>query len=279
MNSKQMLMFLCVSFVVKIYSLSQEVDENHELTIKCGNNQVIQIDNALWQYDRANIKNMFTPNVRNMAYLWGPYVGVCTWNVKDRLSWVCDHSKGDCKIKPTRKGFGECCCGLDWSICCYNMFLKVDYTCVDCPNNRRRRRSTINSIDSIAFKCEQYYGFGQNIKRFNTCPHVNFIDKHIMNSLYENSEAGARAFAHMIDYRRLWQLTSVKNTPYVQSLFYTPSMSYEERGDLCFFAWAARKYQCTWTGGDWHCRAAGIVRAFHNKNLDGHYMQELDVRS
>lgn len=275
-------MFLCVSFVVKIDSISLEVDENVEMSIKCENNQAIQIDDAVWQYRRTSIKNMFTPNVRNLSYMWGPYVGVCTWNIKERLSWVCDraHNNGECTIKPTRKGFGECCCGIDWSLCCYDMFLKVDYTCIQCPNNRRRRRSNssrINSIDSPAYICEKYFGFGQNIKRDKTCPHVNFVDKHVMTPQYENSEAGARAFAHITDYRRLWQLTSVKNTPNVQSLFYAPG-TYETDGDLCIFHRPANKYQCNWTGDDWRCRDAGRVRATHSISLNGHYLANLDVR-
>lgn len=110
-------------FALQVNSLEHVVKENEIFSISCPTSfGRIQILKGTWRYKRSNLKNAFSFNVRNVAYLVGPYIGMGTWNVTKYLQQQCT-CREECTFIPTRELLGDSG---------YAMNLEVEYHCGPC---------------------------------------------------------------------------------------------------------------------------------------------------
>lgn len=138
--------FILIILFVEIYSLEVEVAENKQMVIKCEQNEGIQINEAKWRYERLNLRNsVFSPNLGNLAYLWGTYLGMCTWDVSKIFRERCAYNN-ECIFTPTRAIFGNCS---------YEMILQVDYECKSNIGNSYQLKKKMHcfSVDSDGKYC------------------------------------------------------------------------------------------------------------------------------
>lgn len=140
------------TLIVRINSLEHEVSENEVWSIKCPSmGDGIEIVDAKWAYDRASISNMFTPNIRNYAFVWGAYLNMCTWDVSTGMKSRCA-LENECIFTPTREALGDCG---------YKMYLRVRYEC-------RNDIETQQKLSSDQ-RCYHIKDYNEYAEEFNYC--------------------------------------------------------------------------------------------------------------
>lgn len=258
----------------KVLALEYEVDENEPLDIRCSNSERIEIINAQFQYNRLNVLNLIRPNIRHITFFWGPYVGMCTWNVTKAVQGICN-SASSCTFVPTREMFGDCG---------YKMFLQIDYECIPCINQMSRNDEHSQSViaNGIGSKiCNSYYNAMPAIaKTSENCPNEQFHANHI-NTNIPNSKFQADTFASHIEFRTHMAMINTSSTLY-NTVFITggsPMTYHQENTNVCTFTRNAYKYFCKRIMlYVWDCEYKGQMIARHNMT-NGHYLQQLDSDS
>lgn len=247
---------------VQCYRYQQEAEENQELHIFCGEYNGIRIISAKWTYNRLKARNWITPNMRMFSFFWGKYLGIGTWDVTKTVEGICglEHK---CKFKATRELFGDCG---------YQMFLAVNYVCIECTDRKRKKRS-----DTEANRCYEWQEGPFVDNNNNTfCPNKRFEFKHVDTNRPISLESAELAAIHF-DYRRI---NLLKTSPAkLISVFLTGRdlINYvEENSTICAFTQIFPKYNCEKIDTrQWNCTYKGDFIARHDK-LSGHYLNESD---
>lgn len=112
------LFWLTCALVTLASGLQMDVFEHSAEIVQCQPSESIWITKGTYTYSRANVLNFFTPNLRNVAFLWGKYIGSCTWDVTEKVKHRCDYLN-KCKISPSKNFEG----------CWYQMYLDLEYEC------------------------------------------------------------------------------------------------------------------------------------------------------
>lgn len=113
-------------------NVALEVDENDNVDIVCGTNQIIVIESATWRYDKTAVANIFQLNWRKPLY--PPLAGVlCSYDKLNEVKSLC-HGKGECHFIANRATLGN--------ECNFWLTLDMDYRCYSCDQTHRLRRWT-----------------------------------------------------------------------------------------------------------------------------------------
>lgn len=259
---------LCIGLIGNrgVQSHREQAEENQELYIVCGENHGIKIISAKWTYNRAKVINWITPNRRMFSFLWGKYFGIGTWDVTKTVEGICG-LEHECAFKPTRSLFGNCG---------YEMFLDVNYVCIDCTDTKRMKRFSTDRNRCYDYEWQEEPFVDDNNKEL--CPNKKFEFKHV-DTKRENSLESAELVATHLDYRRNCLMrTSPTN---IISVFLTGGnlINYvEENSTECKFTTFFPKYNCykNMETKLWDCKYIGYVIARHRK-YNGHYLHYLDT--
>ncbi len=155
MASIKIAALLITILIAQVYSLEQEVYENDNVCIQCNSKERIQIISASWDYDRLS-RNVLTPNIRNLAYWWGTYLGMCSYDVKNFVTAKCGYDN-KCCFTPTRALLGDCG---------YHMYLRIEYFCEYSADNTFTLSDDLNcSAVSSNFCTNNPHPFGQYNRR------------------------------------------------------------------------------------------------------------------
>lgn len=270
MNSMRIVISLTVILIIEVTALEYEVDENEPLDIRCSSNsEGIEITNAKFQYNRLSVLNLIKPNIRHLTFLWGSYVGICTWDVTKNVQGICN-SASSCTFVPTREMFGDCN---------YKMFLRVEYECVPCIHQTMRNdeesQRGIKIDEENNNICNSYYNsMPTKAKTSEECPNGQFHANHI-NTNIPNSKFQADTFASHIEFRKHMAMINTSSTLH-NTVFITggsPMIYHQEQTNVCTFARKAFKYDCKRIMlYVWDCEYKGQMVASHNMT-NGHYLQ------
>lgn len=279
------------SLSIKAAKVTIEEEKSGEL--RCDGGQSIYIEDAEWTYDMFKWRNLlFQPNYRNLLYIPGKAIGLCTYDVTENVKRRC-HAKDKCEMKATRAFLND--------KCNYWMELNVKYTCVDCAEARRKREleeenlkvvddemrgsksvenfsrskrpktQFLTTIAAVHYFCN----LSKRLSRTPGCPHDDFVTKHI-DSQNPNSVDGAVMFAIQSQFTRT--SSGSRETPF-NSVFIGNTGFFVDSTDpnMCVFLSPLPKYNCQPTNdpGGWTCTYCTEVIATHRIS-DGHYMHDQD---
>lgn len=268
------LFLLLLSILPFVHSLELSVREGYNVDITCGPGEVIEVESAVWKFDKSKILNGIVPNWRNFCPACLHLGITCSYNRAAEVRSLCE-GENECHFIGNRTIFGN--------DCSYWMSVDINYNCHSCEQRHRHRRTEFGfNYDHLCVR----EGMRINLRAAHgerndpACPRSEFILKHVMAYGYPNTKKGAENCAKSVAWLRTRAQTS---TTHVQTLFYAPLMSYHYHVDprdsmeVCVFYRTATKWQChaVPNSDEWNCSYESEHIAAHNKN-NGHYHPEKD---